>query len=189
MTRAARSLLGGLPWLLLAACGGASPERDAASWAREGAARFAEAQAYVGEGAMAQARPAWREAARAFLNAFRLEDPVPERREVRALLAFRAGRALGLGARQAAQGDGAARRAQGAFFWLGEAEALEPALRQVHYERALLRDGDIPGVADPDAARIAYQRYLARLPAGGGVPESERARVERARERVEALAR
>jgi tetratricopeptide (TPR) repeat protein len=136
----------------------------------------------------ARAAGAWSHAALRYRAAFRMLDPEPANRRSRALMAFRCARAFAEAAR-AGQGDEMrARRAEAALFWFGQALRLEPALRQVWYERAALRESEIPEVHDLERAREAYRRYLAAVEEAGQVPESERARVARARIRAEALA-
>jgi len=145
----------------------------------------AEAWARRGDEAFAAGRLP--EATRAFTYAFRLTDPTDEMREVRAVLAFRKARSL---AEQALTGQSEwppAALADGAFFWLEQARTLGPSLRAVTYEQARLFDSDIEGVADPERARVEYARYVAETEAAGDVPEAERERLARARERLGAL--
>jgi hypothetical protein len=148
-------------------------EASAETWAKRGDEAFADGR--------------FAEAARAFTFAFRLLDPTPLHREVRALLAFKKARAL---AEQALGGESEwppAALADGAFFWFEQARSLGPSLRAVSYERARLFDSDIEDVGNPEHARAEYERYLAETEAAGVVPEGEAQRVAHARERVAAL--
>lgn len=131
---------------------------------------------------------AYTDAAVCYRNAFRLQDPTPARADARALLAFRIGRSLSLAARADPESPWSERRGQDALFWFDQTSAIKPAMRQVWFERGLMRESLTPGVRDLTRARDAYERYLAALEAVPQVPASEVARSKRARERLEALA-
>jgi hypothetical protein len=135
----------------------------------------------------ADAAASWKEAARGYRNAFRLEDPTPDRSDARGLLAFRVGRAMSLAARKRpgdASSEGWARES---LLWFRQAESIRPDLRQVHYERALLYESEVPGLRDMERARMGYEAYLAALDGVDVVPDGESIMVERARKRLEEL--
>ena len=175
-----------LVFALLVGCGSEEGERSAEEWRRLGDAAFA-----AGDGAAdaeqrlrgslpgplghSEAVSAWIEAANDFIFAFRMEDPVEARREMRAMLAFRAGRALSKAALHGVahpHRDSLAKRAVG---WFGEARSLEPALRAALYERAVLFESEIGSVRDLVRARDAYVRYVAEVEALATEPSEREA--------------
>ncbi len=170
----------GVTWALLCpGCGAEVGEVDPAAWRRQGDAAF-EAQRFP-------------EAARAYVTSFALLEPAPAQASERALMAFRSARAYALAAGADPGGAQAEAFAREALAWLDEAEALEPGLRQVHFERARLLDPEAPDGptpwADAAAASAAYARYLEAAAAlGATLPESERERVALARRRLAAAA-
>lgn len=190
-------------WLLPGGCGDAPAESDdPAVWAERAGAAFAaadesarqaEAAARGGtsEEALAHwddAVAGWKDAARLYRNAFRLEEPATERRATRALLAFRTGRAMSNAARKRPAARASEGLAHEALLWFRQAEQIQGAMRQVHYERALLHESEVPAVRDLERARMAYEAYLAAVAQVADLPESERARAERARRRLQELA-
>ena len=189
--------------ILCTACGGGDEELGSEGWKARADEAFALGDAHsraVAEleqdpetpsqilmDGRAEAVLSWRQAARDYRRAFRLEDPLPERAEPRALLAFRAGRALSKAARSSLDIDQQDARATEAFLWFGEALALSPTLRAVWFERAVLHDSGIGSVTDPGRAVSAYWSYLAAVEQTGEVSENEELRVERAKARIKAV--
>ncbi|MDJ0521994.1 MAG: hypothetical protein QNJ90_07950 [Planctomycetota bacterium] len=174
--------------LLLTGCGPTDDPGTAQTWIARADEAFAEGDKLAQDpAALSDAVAAWRRAGSDYVRAFRLEDPTPERAEARALLAFRIGRAWSKAARESADEPRRGAHGDRALFWFAHARRLEPGLRQAWYERALLFDSDIADVADGVRAREAYEKYVAAVEAAGDVPDGERERVKRARERLEVL--
>ena len=129
----------------------------------------------------------WREAGNAYVFAFRLIDPVPSALQERALLSFRAGMSFGRAARHSDPKLGFT-FARAASFWLTHTLRLQPKMRQALYERALLAETKIDGIENVDHAKRDYKAYLEATEAlSDKLPESERGRVEHAKERLAVL--
>ncbi len=163
--------------LCISACGAkqTGPKKSPAEWV-ELADRYMTAKS-------------WREAGNAYVYAFRLIDPVPSALQERALLAFRAGMSFG---REARHTDPklAFTYARAASFWLTHTLRLQPKMRQALYERALLYETKLEGIENVDHAKRDYKAYVEATEAlGDELPESERGRVNHARERLVALGR
>lgn len=118
----------------------------------------------------------WAAAADSYGRAFAFEDPVPERRQARALLAHRRGSALA-----------PAGRPLDALAWLRWAERLDPSLTLVALDRARILDGTYPRVADPRGAVAEYRRFL-EAHYRAGAPDAEKDLADYARIRLEAMA-
>jgi hypothetical protein len=199
-----------LPWvalvslLLLSACGDGQATLDAEGYRERADAAFAagdrlmeeaggSAAAAVGSEAgslHAEAIAAWVEAANDLIRAFRMEDPTPARRGVRALMAFRIGRSLSNAARYGVAHPHRDHFAQRALFWFGEAQALEPTLHAATFERAVLFDSEIGVVRDPSRAHAGYADFLAAVPApGDGTQARLRARAQQRHDELDRLLR
>lgn len=119
-------------------------------------------EALKAEGDRLAAAAEWGRAAESYRLAFSVEDPVPERAEARAWLAYLRGVALA----RVPQAEDAGR-------WLDRALRLDPGLYVAHFERGLLRDGRHPETTDRREARAALERFLAASEAAGGLPADE----------------
>ena len=177
--------------LLVAACDGRDDPGTSAAWTGQADQAFAEGDRLAAEAASTpEAITAWRRAGAGYLKAFRLEDPVEERREARAMLAFRIGRSWSKAARLGSDPRQRGMQADRALFWFAHARRIEPALHPVLFERALLLDSDIDDVRDPTRARASYESYVAAVAeAGSDVTASEAERVAKAQERIKVLAK
>ena len=187
-------------WALcsLGACGydAPPPELSAEAYRVRGDAAFTAADQMMetvraggtADGGMlhAEAVDAYVEAANDLIRAFRMEDPVPERTEQRALLAFRIGRALSSASRRGITHPHRGTLGRRAVLWFGEAVALQPSLAYAHFERAVMFESDVHAVRDLDRARQAYTRFLEETAGRDPDPTLTRLRT-RAGERVSAL--
>ena len=137
------------------------------------------------ETTLAEAVRAYVDAGNDLIRAFRMEDPLPERREQRALLAFRVGRALSTAAQHGVTHPYRERLAERAVFWFGEARAIEDQLIYATFEQAVLFESDILTLRDLVRAREAYRRFLEDA---AGREDDTAVRIrKRAEARVEAL--
>lgn len=173
--------------LLLAAlpgCGSGETDPTAETWRKRGEASFfaadqlmervdvqagtqTDAAAGVDRGTLrAEAVAAYVEAANGLIRAFRLEDPLPELREKRAMTTFRIGRALSNASRHGVAHPRRDHLARRSVFWFGEALGLMPTLHAAEFERAVLYDSEIAAVRDLYRARDAYARFLRVAPTG-----------------------
>jgi len=166
----------------LPGCGSEETKLSAEEWRKRGDASFfaadelmenvdpksgAETSGVAGvdpDALRAEAVRAYVEAGNSFIRAFRLEDPLPERRELRGMTAFRIGRALSNAARQGVTHPHRDTLARRAVDWFGEALNLLPALHAAEFERAELYDSEIAEVRDLYRARDAYGRFLEASP-------------------------
>lgn len=168
------------PWatgalcLALAACGAPEGVGSAETWRARADLAF-EARQYD-------------DAARSYQYAFCLLDPRPDLAQDRALLAFRCARARAEAANGDLGGWPPEIQVREALAWLEQALALEPSLRQVHFERARLLDAPGAPWGDEPAALEAYRAYVEAAQAAVDVADSELQRVALARARLERAA-
>lgn len=161
--------------LVLAACAedGPAPLTDrVAHWKAEGDAAFSERS--------------WDRAIEAYQNLFALLDPVPARRDVRAVVAFRIGRGHAALARQETSELRLSTMARYARIWLREALALRPALHQVWFERAQLLELERVHPQRDEALVKAYRAYVAGT-SEGAPGDEEAVRVRLAQTRLKEL--
>ncbi len=171
--------------LMLAACGARSDENaDPEVWRAKADELYAQASALEGEPLSAEP---YAEAAVHYRGAFRLEDPIAERAPQRALLAFRIARSMARAARVNPVHMYSEYRARDALFWLDQAHAINPAMRQVWFEKARVLESPPRVTRDLAGARSAYERYLADAERAEALPPSETERVAHARKRIEAI--
>ncbi len=174
--------------VLLAACGDVDDAGRPAEWVQRADEAFAEGDRLAtSPSTLPDAVAAWQQAGRHYVKAFRLEEPLPERAAARAMLAFRVARSWSKSARSGSDEALRASHADRALFWFGQARKLQPAMRHVQFERAVLYDSDIEDVRDPTRAREAYEAYVAAVTEAGSAGGSEAERLTLARERIKAL--
>ena len=129
----------------------------------------------------------WNTAIGHYTRLFSLIEPVTERRDVRAVVAFRIGRSHVELARTETNEFRVSTLTRYARVWLREALALQPRLYQVWYERAQLLELEVPGPTRDRALADAYRSFVSgadRQAQDAGAmqgPEQERLRLARAR--------